>query len=64
MTSPRELLEASAVLYRHLCPRQVLDVPMGLLGGEMLDPDVPQSHNSMRLLTIRGPACHPMRWAR
>ena len=51
MTSPRELLEASAALHRHLCSRQVLGAD-GAAGGEMLDPDVPQSHNSKRLLTI------------
>ena len=52
MTSLRELLEASAALHRHLCPRQVLGVRMGLLGGGMLDLDVPQSHNNKGRLTI------------
>jgi len=47
-----ELLNASARLHRHLCPRQVLGVRMGLLAGEMLNLDLPQSARSKRLLTI------------
>ena len=50
MPSLNELLEASAVLHRHLCPRQVLGVRMGLLAGELLGLEVPQAKK--RLLTI------------
>ncbi len=45
-----ELLEQSAALHRHLCPRQVLGVRMGLLAGEMLGLDLPQSDK--RLIVI------------
>jgi len=45
-----ELLEASAALHHHLCPRQVLGVRMGLLAGELLGLELPQVDK--RLLTI------------
>lgn len=45
-----ELLNASARMHRHLCPRQVLGVRMRLLAGAILDIDVPQQDK--RLLTI------------
>ena len=45
-----ELLNASAALHDHLCPRQVLGVRMGLLAGQILDLDLPQ--RDKRLLTI------------
>lgn len=45
-----QLLEQSAGLHRHLCPRQVLGVRMGLLAGHLLGLDVPQEKK--RLLTI------------
>jgi formylmethanofuran dehydrogenase subunit E len=50
MTTLNELLEASAQLHRHLCPRQVLGVRMGLLAGEVLGLEVPQT--GKRLLAI------------
>lgn len=50
MTSLSELLEASAALHRHLCPRQVLGVRMGLLAGQLLGLEVPQT--AKRLYTI------------
>jgi formylmethanofuran dehydrogenase subunit E len=37
------LLAESAKLHRHLCPRQVLGVRMGLAAGELLQIDVPQT---------------------
>lgn len=37
------LLQQSAALHAHLCPRQVLGVRMGLLGGRLLGLDVPQT---------------------
>lgn len=45
-----ELLTQSAALHKHLCPRQVLGVRMGLQGGALLGLSVPQS--AKRLLTI------------
>lgn len=45
-----ELLAASAALHHHLCPRQVLGVRMGLVGGEWLGLTVPQTDK--RLLTV------------
>lgn len=45
-----QLLDASASLHRHLCPRQVLGVRMGMLAGELLGLNLPQSDK--RLLTI------------
>jgi formylmethanofuran dehydrogenase subunit E len=50
MNSPSQLLEASAALHRHLCPRQVLGVRMGLLAGEVLGLDLSQTDK--RLLTV------------
>ena len=38
-----KLLEASSQLHRHLCPRQVLGVRMGMYAGEILNLDLPQS---------------------
>lgn len=37
------LLQQSAALHRHLCPRQVLGIRMGLLAGQQLDIDLPQT---------------------
>lgn len=45
-----QLLEQSAALHRHLCPRQVLGVRMGMLAGKVLGLELPQSKK--RLLTI------------
>ncbi len=50
MANIEELIEESAALHRHLCPRQVLGIRMGLLGGELLGLDVPQKNK--RLLTV------------
>lgn len=47
-----ELLEQSAALHRHLCPRQVLGVRMGMLAGILLGLELPQDHRDKRLLTI------------
>ncbi len=44
------LLQASAERHHHLCPRQVLGVRMGLLGGRVLGLEVPQA--GKRLLAI------------
>lgn len=45
-----ELLESSAALHRHLCPRQVLGIRMGMWAGELLMLELPQPNK--RLLTI------------
>lgn len=44
------MLEESAALHRHLCPRQVLGVRMGMLAGKLLALELPQPKK--RLLTI------------
>ncbi len=44
------LLEQSATLHHHLCPRQVLGVRMGMLAGKLLALELPQTNK--RLLTI------------
>jgi len=50
MPTLSELLETSARNHQHLCPRQVLGVRMGLLGGRWLGLDVPR--DDKRLLVI------------
>lgn len=50
MSTFEQLLQRSAALHQHLCPRQVLGVRMALLGGRLLGLDVPQADK--RLLTI------------
>ncbi len=50
MTDLSELMAASAALHRHLCPRQVLGIRMGLCAGQALGLDLPQT--GKRLLTI------------
>lgn len=50
MTTLQHLLDESARLHRHLCPRQVLGVRMGVHAGELLGLSLPQSDK--RLLTI------------
>ncbi len=50
MTSLDELLNQSAALHKHLCPRQVLGVRMGMLAGERFDLSLPQTNK--RLLTF------------
>lgn len=50
MPSLEELLQASAALHRHLCPRQALGIRMGMLAGETLGLELPQSDK--RLYTI------------
>ncbi len=50
MTSLDELLSRSAALHKHLCPRQVLGVRMGMLAGERFGLSLPQTNK--RLLTF------------
>ncbi|HEV2073227.1 MAG TPA: FmdE family protein [Thermomicrobiales bacterium] len=44
------MLNTSAALHDHLCPRQVLGVRMGMCAAELLDMDLPQ--RDKRLLSI------------
>ncbi|XWX02464.1 FmdE family protein [Aggregatilineales bacterium SYSU G02658] len=41
------LLEQTSALHRHLCPRQVLGVRMGVLAGELLGVPVPQTNKRL-----------------
>jgi formylmethanofuran dehydrogenase subunit E len=50
MKTLEQLLEDSSALHRHLCPRQVLGVRMGVWAGELLGLELPQGDK--RLLTI------------
>lgn len=50
MKSLADLLQESAALHHHLCPRQVLGVRLGLFAGELLRLDLPQTDK--RLYTI------------
>ncbi len=43
-------LEGTAALHRHLCPRQVLGVRMGLHAGELLGVDLPRSDKRVLVL--------------
>ena len=45
-----ELLDRSSERHKHLCPRQVLGVRMGMMAARYLDFEIPQSNK--RLLTI------------
>lgn len=42
-----ELLEETAARHKHLCPRQVLGVRMGLFAGELLGISVPQPQKQL-----------------
>ncbi len=50
MKTLQALLDESAARHSHLCPRQVLGVRMGMLAGQLLGLDLPQSDK--RLLVI------------
>ena len=50
MPTFEDLLQKSASFHNHLCPRQVLGVRMGLLAGQWLGLDIPQTDK--RILTI------------
>ncbi len=52
MKSLYELLQESSALHRHLCPRQVLGVRMGILAGDVLGLELPQAPDAKRLLSI------------
>lgn len=50
MKSLEKFLAVSAAQHQHLCPRQVIGVRMGMLAGQILGVDLPQTDK--RLLTI------------
>lgn len=50
MNDIQALLELSSARHRHLCPRQVLGVRMGLAGPAALGLDVPRSDKRMLVL--------------
>jgi formylmethanofuran dehydrogenase subunit E len=50
MKTLTELLDESAAMHHHLCPRQVLGVRMGLLAGELLGLNLPQTHKRLYVI--------------
>lgn len=50
MTQLASLLAQSTAMHKHLCPRQVLGVRMGMYAAELLNLDLPQTNK--RLLTF------------
>lgn len=44
------LLEQSGALHRHICPRQVLGVRMGLLAGKLLNLELPRQDKRLLVL--------------
>jgi formylmethanofuran dehydrogenase subunit E len=46
-TTLADLLAKTAALHNHLCPRQVLGVRMGMLAGELLGLDLPQTNKRL-----------------
>jgi len=56
MIALEEMLQRSAVLHRHLCPRQVLGVRMGLLAAELLGLVLPQE-NKRTLAIVESDGC-------
>ena len=55
--SLRPLLKESAALHRHLCPRQVLGVRMGLLAGKLLDLPLPQGDDKRVFVFMETDGC-------
>lgn len=47
MTKLSHFLQESTALHRHLCPRQVLGVRMGMLAGQILDLQLPQRNKRL-----------------
>jgi formylmethanofuran dehydrogenase subunit E len=50
MPDLQTLLERSAALHNHLCPRQVLGVQMGIYAGELLNLSLPQQDKRLYAL--------------
>jgi formylmethanofuran dehydrogenase subunit E len=53
----KALLDQSAALHKHLCPRQVLGVRMGLLAGRLLDIPLPQSDRKRLFVFMETDGC-------
>lgn len=51
------LLKQSAALHRHLCPRQVLGIRMGLLAGQLLDLELPQTKTKRLFVFMETDGC-------
>ncbi len=47
MSTLAVMLRKSASMHRHLCPRQVLGVRMGILAGKLLGLDLPQERKRL-----------------
>jgi len=60
-TSPsaelKALLDQSAKLHKHLCPRQVLGIRMGLLAGRLLDIPLPQTDRKRLFVFMETDGC-------
>ncbi|GAB4421143.1 MAG: FmdE family protein [Anaerolineales bacterium] len=54
--SLQELLDESAAQHSHLCPRQVIGVRMGILAGQLLGLDLPQTKKRM-LVIVESDGC-------
>lgn len=57
MPTLSELLDRSAVLHNHLCPRQVLGVRMGLYAGTVLGLDLPQQDEKRLFVFMETDGC-------
>lgn len=53
----QSLLEQSASLHQHLCPRQVLGVRMGLHGGQLLNLELPQGDEKRLYVFMETDGC-------
>jgi formylmethanofuran dehydrogenase subunit E len=56
MIALEELLQRSAALHSHICPRQVLGVRMGLLAADLLGLELPQ-HDKRTLTIVESDGC-------
>lgn len=55
--SLEEILQRSSVTHRHLCPRQVLGVRMGIYAGMLLNRALPQEHEKSLLTIVETDGC-------
>ncbi len=53
----QSLLDQTAALHQHLCPRQVLGVRMGLFGGRLLNLDLPQEDEKRLYVFMETDGC-------
>lgn len=52
-----EILQRSSTTHRHLCPRQVLGVRMGICAGKLLKMKLPQEHEKRLLAIVETDGC-------